>query len=342
MIVRWGLETLPEVLDQLAIARPLLISTARWEGVEIDLQRRFHGVLPHAEVRGVRAALDAVDDADGLVALGGGSAIDSAKAVSSQTGLPIVSIPTTYSGAEWTAGFGMRDSQARTKAGGGGARTVAIVYDPSLTLGLPAGESAGSAMNALAHCAEGLYARGRDRASDEHALAGARLISTWLPLVVQRGNDLEARRGLLEGAMHAGAALRAGMGLGHAMAQALGGRYGLAHGTMNAVCLAPALRYNRDVAGEEIARLGQAMAGGRAIAGDAGIAVGEGISRVADAISRVAELAALAGSPRLRDHGVPRDDLGELAAAIAERPAAKGNPRPAPPEAIFELLEQTW
>ena len=66
--------------------------------------------------------------------------------------------------------------------------------------------------------------------------------------MIEDGSDLEARRRLLEGAMHAGAALRAGMGLGHAIAQALGGRYGLAHGTMNAVSLPPALRYNQDVA----------------------------------------------------------------------------------------------
>ena len=71
-------------------------------------------------------------------------------------------------------------------------------------------------------------------------------------MVVDDGSDAEARRRLLEGAMHAGAALTAGMGLGHAMAQALGGRYGLPHGTMNAVSLPPALRYNEEVARAQI------------------------------------------------------------------------------------------
>jgi maleylacetate reductase len=323
MIVRWGLDALPDVLQELSIQRPLLISTKRWRQLDVPVDRHFYGVRPHAEVAGVREALDAVDDADGLVALGGGSALDTAKAVSSESGLALVSIPTTYSGAEWTPAFGMRDSESRTKGGGSGAHPEAIVYELSLTLGLPPGESAGSAMNALAHCAEALYARGRSEESDEHAVQGAGLISTWLPVVVENGEDIKARRRLLEGAMHAGAALRAGMGLGHAMAQALGGRYGLPHGTMNAVCLPAALRYNREVAGHEVARFGAAMGNG-------------------DPVGRAAELASLAGPMRLREHGVPRDDLGSLAHAIAERPAAKANPRPAPADAIRELLEKIW
>jgi maleylacetate reductase len=217
----------------------------------------------------------------------------------------------------------MRDPEGGIKRGGGGARTVAIVYDPELTLGLPRAESAGSAMNALAHCAEALYTRTRSDATDRDALAGASLISDWLPAVIEDGSDPEARRRLLEGAMHAGAALCAGMGLGHAMAQALGGRYGLAHGTMNAVCLPPALRYNEEVAAADIARLGEAMGHG-------------------DPIARVTELGALAGPTRLREYGVPRDDLETLSGAIAARPPAKANPRPAPPEAIRELLEEVW
>jgi alcohol dehydrogenase class IV len=323
MLVRWGLEALPEVLAEMSITRPALISTERWRELELPVARRFHGARPHAELAGVRGALEAVEDSDGLVALGGGSALDTAKAVSARTELPLVSIPTTYSGAEWTQLFGIRDAQARIKGGGMGARTEAIVYDTSLTLGLPARESAGTAMNALAHCAEGLYGRRRSEESDDHALAGARLISRWLPAVAKDGADREARQGLLEGAMHAGAALRAGMGLGHALAQALGGRYGLPHGTMNAVCLPLALDYNRDAAAAQIARFGEALGH-------------------ADPLGRTRELATLAGPPRLRDYDVPREDLTELAEVIAERPPAQSNPRPAPAEAIRELLEAAW
>lgn len=324
MIVRWGLDSLPGVLDELSVREPLLISTERWSAVELPVHaRRFHGAQPHAELNGVRDAVAATDGADGLIALGGGSAIDTAKAVSSQTGLPIVSIPTTYSGAEWTQGFGMRDPSAGIKRRGEGARPMAIVYEPQLTLDLPAKETAGTAMNALAHCAEALYTRERTEDTDIVALDGAKLISEWLPVVVERGADLEARRHLLEGAMYAGAALRAGMGLGHAMAQALGGRYGLPHGTMNAVCLPPALRYNREAAADGIARFARAV-------------------DTDDAIARVTELAALAGPPRLRDYDVPREDLASLSQTIAQRAPAKANPRPAPPEAVLGVLEEIW
>ena len=118
---------------------------------------------------------------------------------------------------------------------------------------LPIGETVGTAMNALAHCAEALYVEGRNPGADEEALAGASLIARALPTVVVDGEDRKGRRELLEGAMHAGAALAgAGLGLGHAMAQALGGRYGIAHGAANAVCLPAALRFNEPVAAEEI------------------------------------------------------------------------------------------
>jgi len=326
MIVRWGLDALPGVLEELSVGDPLLISTERWRGFQLPVavRRSFYGVQPHAEVGGVREAQASADGVDGLIALGGGSAIDTAKAVSSDTGLPIVSIPTTYSGAEWTDGFGMRDREAGIKRRGGGAHTVAIVYDHALTLALPAAPTAGTSMNALAHCAEALYTAGRSEETDAHAVQGAELISESLPAVMEDPADEEARRRLLKGAMHAGAALRAGMGLGHAMAQALGGRYGLQHGTMNAVTLPPALRYNRDAAADGIARLGEAM------------------NHEDDPIGRVAELATLAGSPRLRDYDVPREDLRALSEAIAERGPARNNPRPAPPEAVLTVLEEIW
>ena len=323
MIVRWGLEALPEVLQETSVLRPLLISTERWRGVELPIERRFFGALPHAEVSGVRAALAALNGADGLVALGGGSAIDTAKAVSKASGLPIISVPTTYSGAEWTDFYGNRDTATGLKSAGAGARVAAIVYEPDLTLGLSPLDTCGTALNALAHCAEALYAPGRNEVTDAAALAGAALIAQWLPRVMQDGSDAEARRGLLEGAMHGGSALRAGMGLGHAMVQALGGEFGMPHGPLNAVCLPYALRFNRDAAPEAIAALGEAMG-------------------ASDPVEAAWNLGALACAMRLRDYDVPEAMLPKLAGKIAVRPAAKANPRPASEAEILDVLIQAW
>jgi len=262
-------------------------------------------------------------EADGLLAVGGGSAIDTAKAASVRSGVPVVSVPTTYSGAEWSDGFGIRTPDRRMVGGGGGAHVAGIVYEVGLTLDLPLGETVGTALNALAHCAEALYVRRRSPEADEQALAGAALVAAALPEVVDRPSDREARLALLRGAAHGGHALGlAGLGLAHAMAQAVGGRYGIAHGAANAVCLPPALRSNKGVVPDEIARLGDAVGG--------------------DPAERAAALARRGGFDRLRDLGVPRDELAAVAESAAKRNGNLDNPRVATPGEIRELFESIW
>ena len=319
MIVRWGLAQLPPLIAELGLERPLLVTSSRFADVDLPISARFAGVRRHAPLDVVAAATEEAASADGLVGLGGGSAIDTAKAVSAATGLRLVAAPTTYAGSEWTSYFGMRDEGRRQKSGGSGAHTVAIVYEPALTLGLPREESVGTAMNALAHAAEALYA-----GPCEGASSGARLIGRWLPVVAETGADLEARTRLLEGAMHAGMALaERGMYLAHAMAQALGGRYGVSHGAMNALCLSPALRFNEPGVPDALAALADALG-------------------VTEPRARVEELARLGGFERLRDHGVPEDDLAAVAASAAERPPARANPRPATAADIESLLRSIW
>jgi maleylacetate reductase len=319
VIVRWGLDGLGQVLTELGVERPLLVASSRWVRQELPIEPTARWT----EVPSARVA-DAVAVAgDGVVALGGGSAIDLGKAISAEGGVPVVSIPTTYAGAEWTPYFGIRDPDRRMRGGGAGAQLGGAVYEPGLTLSLPRAETVGTAMNALAHCAEALYVQGHNPEADEHALIGARLIGTHLPRVVDAPHDLAERTKLLEGAMHAGMALGKSMlALGHAMAQALGGRYGLPHGALNAICLPAALRFNEQAAPEAIARLGEAL--GR------------------DGIERVEELARLGGFERLRDLGVPEEELGEVALAVSQRPGAKANPRQATPGEIGRLLRSVW
>jgi alcohol dehydrogenase class IV len=320
VIVRWGPASLvAEVCEELGVRAPLLVASPRWDELELPLG-------PAARWREVPSSR--VDDAaalvrDGVVALGGGSAIDLGKAVSAATGRPLVSLPTTYAGAEWTSYFGVRDPQRRSRGGGGGAHPAGIVYDVGLTLGLGRAQTVGTAMNALAHCAEALYAHGHNPRSDRIALEGARLIARWLPRVVESPADRDARTELLRGACNAGEALAGSMlALAHAMAQAVGGRYGLPHGTLNGICLPAALRYNARHAPDAVRRFGAAVGG--------------------DAAARVEELAALGGPTRLRDVGVPEADLAELAAAAAQRSGNQANPHPAAPAEIEQLLRSVY
>jgi alcohol dehydrogenase class IV len=183
--------------------------------------------------------------------------------------------------------------------------------------------TAGTALNGLAHCAEALYVTGHGAEGDEQALEGARLISNALPRVLAAPGDRAAREELLRGAAHAGHALALNrLGLAHAMAQALGGSYGLPHGAMNALCLPPALEFNSRFVPAEVARFGEAVG--------------------ADAVARSRELALLGGFDRLRDFAVPEEELAQVAEAAAKRGGNQANPRPASPGEILELFRTIY
>jgi maleylacetate reductase len=320
VIVRWGLTELPAVLGELGVDRPLLVASERWANTGLGVRTAARWT----EVPSEHTSDAAAHAGDGVLAVGGGSAIDLGKAISAEAGVPVVSVPTTYAGAEWTPYFGIRDADRKMRGGGSGAILGGAVYEPELTLTLPIPETVGTALNALAHSAEALYVKGHNPAADEDALTGARLIGEWLPRVVASPGDLESRTCLLEGAMHAGRALGGSMlALGHAIAQALGGRYGLPHGAMNALALPAALRFNAEVDPEAVRRFGEALG-------------------TDDPPARVEELARLGGFERLRDFGVQENELAEIAAATVERAGAKANPRAATAAEIEELLRSIY
>ncbi len=102
MIVRWSLEELPGLLEEVGIERPFLVANERWDHLQLPAAGRW------TETPSERITVPPT--VDGILAVGGGSAIDTAKAASAASSLPLVSVPTTYSGAEWTTHFGVRDS----------------------------------------------------------------------------------------------------------------------------------------------------------------------------------------------------------------------------------------
>ncbi|HMG80026.1 MAG TPA: maleylacetate reductase [Xanthobacteraceae bacterium] len=286
--------------------------------VDLHAQAVMHVPKAVAEA-GLKAALE--NNADGLIAVGGGSAIGLAKAIALETGLPILALPTTYSGSEGTPIFGMTDGER--KITGRDAKVVprTIIYDPDLTLGLPAAVSAASGMNAIAHCVEALWVDSRTPVTVGLASEATRRFAHSLPRVVAVGSDIAARGECLIGAWLAGAVLSAGTALHHKLAHVLGG-LGLPHAETHAIILPHVMRFNLQAAPEANERLQDAL--------------GHDIPEAAVA----AMLHSFPIPKRLRDVGFDSAKMDFVAGEIAA--AAITAPRPASASDVRELLAAAY
>src|SRR4051812_7871894 len=309
------------------------------------LASTFAEVESHVPVPLVQRAVQQArrDAVDAVVSFGGGSCADMGKAVcffteqesgtpgasfADRPALPHIAIPTTYSGAELTGGFGMTDPAARQKTGGGGPTIspIGAIYDAELTLSTPPRVSAETGMNALAHCVEAVYSPTRTPEAEAIALAGAHRIYRALPLVVDDPTDVDVRSSMLEGAALAGRCLHNGtMGVHHGLSQLVGGRSGIPHGLANAMILPHAMRFNAVAAYDELERLGGA------------------IGATDDAASAVADLVQRLGLPSgLGECGVTLDDLDAVARLSQSNPNVRNNVRPVSEDEAREILAAAY
>ncbi len=274
----------------------------------------FDEVPENPTLDGVERALEAMraDDCDGLVAVGGGSVIDSAKAVATLArnpvplrrysgpnatppaagAAPIIAIPTT-------AGTG---SEVTRGAGGDHALPKVAICDPELTLTLPPGLTAGTGMDALGHCVEGYLSPAINPPVDAIALDGIARAARHIERAVADGSDREARWHMAMAALQGGMAISKGLGSVHALANTFGDA-GLHHGMLVTLSMPAVLRFLEPHVGDRIAAIGGAM----------------GLAEGADVAAAIENLNARVGLPaNVRALGYAKQDVDEMAEDAAE------------------------
>jgi len=269
-------------------------------------------------------AVAAEHDVDVVVSIGGGSTTGLAKAVALTTGVPIVAVPTTYAGSEATDVWGLTEGGRKTTGVDPLVLPVSIVYDATLMLALPVPTSVASALNALAHCVDSMWAPRTDPIDRALALEGIRTLTEGLPRVVEEPMELAGREQTLYGAyLSAVAFASAGSGLHHKVCHVLGGMFGLPHAETHAVVLPHVLALN----GPAVPDLDRRMAA----AFDASSAL-SGLLALRDEVD----------APRaLRDLGMAEDDVRRAVEPILEA-APSDNPVPLTAANIEALLHAAW
>ncbi|MDQ2080002.1 maleylacetate reductase [Xanthobacteraceae bacterium Astr-EGSB] len=316
-------------VDRLGAKRALVLSTPGRHGlaerVVAMLGPRAVGLYPKAisqvPIELARAGReDALRlGADCLVSVGGGAAVGLGKGIALGTALPIINVPTTYSGSEMTGFCGITIDGIKRMHTSLDMLARTVIYDPELTLSLPADVSAASAMNALAHCVEALYVATASPIIRLAALDGIRAIAISLPRVVDAPDDIDARTQALYGAFMSGAALTGGFALHHGVAHVLGGSYGVPHAISHAVALPYVTAYNQDASPEVMAMVAAAFGANSAARG-------------------IYDFGAALGLPlRLPDCGVSVGDLDRCAEIVVETDNGL-NPKPVTFAAVRGIL----
>ncbi len=355
-------------LGRLGVLRPLVVTDAGLvaaglvDGLIASIACHVvvhSGVQPNPTEADVLAGLTLYreEGCDGVIGLGGGSPLDAAKAIRllathpgrladydlTRGGVdrigpempPMLAIPTT-AGTGSEAGRGTLIQLPQT-----GRKTIVLspyllpstaICDPELTLGLPSTMTAATGMDALTHCVESFLSITPHPICDGIAVEGLRSISKGLETAVTDGSNLEARTAMMTGALLGGISFHKGLGVVHSLSHALGAEGRLHHGTLNAILLPHALRFNRATASPRIAELARRMGLGRS--GDA-----EG-----HLITLIELLLARLPLPRRLGEldGLSRDRIPDYARLAMLDHCHRTNPRPCTEPDMEDLLERAW
>jgi len=332
-----------------------VIDTLLAEGIEVV---RFEEVEPDPpdEIieRGAVVAKEA--QVDGIIGIGGGSALDTAKAINVLLGNPspitryldkslkmnpgkvLVLLPTTAgTGSEANAVSVITDTKRGVKGGVIGPACVPnlAIVDPDFTLGLPAKTTAVTGMDAFAHGVESMTTILANPMGDMYCEKIISLVSKYLPIAVKDGNNLEARTNLSFAAMIAGMSFdNTILHLGHAIAHSMGAVYHIAHGIACAIATPVVVEYIADVVPEKIKVIGKAM----------GLDVAD--MNPADAAKTVADairaLSKEIGIPTMKELGIEKDTLHKVAELAIHDDTYMFTPKEAPKETILELLHRAY
>ena len=320
-------------IDRIGARRALVLSTPQQAETALTfaetLGGRAAGVFSRAAMHtpvdiseeAMRHARDI--EADVVIAVGGGSTTGLGKAIAYRTDLPQIVVPTTYAGSEATPILGQTEGGRKTTLTDPKVQPEVILYDAELVATLPVAMTVTSALNAIAHAAEALYARDRNPLSSALAVEGMQAFAEALPRVVADPADLDARGETLYGAWLCGTVLgQVGMALHHKLCHTLGGSLDLPHADTHAIVLPHAIAFNETAVPELLAPVGVAFGGGPA---------GAALHRFATQM----------GAPlALKDIGLAEADL-DRAAAIATQ-SAYWNPAPIDQDGIRHLLDAAY
>jgi maleylacetate reductase len=324
---------LADEIGQLGCRRALILSTPPQADSAMEMAADLKGMAAgvftraamHTPVAVTEEAMEHARsvDADCVVALGGGSTTGLGKAIAYRTDLPQIVIPTTYAGSEATWILGQTENGEKTTLTDPKVQPEVILYDAELVATLPVAMTVTSALNAMAHAVEALYAKDRTDASTALALEGLAAFQRSLPGVIADPRDLSAREATQEGAWACGTVLgQVGMALHHKLCHTLGGSLNLPHAETHAIILPHAMAYNLSAAGAELAPVA-AMFGQK------------------DAAVALWDFARSLGAPMaLKDLGVTEADLDRMADLAATNPY--WNPREITKDGIRALLGRAW